>query len=211
MRPSVRGGLHEVLCSVVAQSFSRLSCVMRLRRLERQLEPIRGTAAFQPSSDLRVRHAIEGVVDLDRRKALRVVRQHLRGRQSSRDRSCPSTPDSCTRTCRPTVAIGAWRALSAFRWRPAGGTGRGGGSRAAAGRAIRTAARGCSGRRRGSDLRRSRPGRPRARRPVRPRSSSSTPRLNIRTGSGPHVLERAPIHALRLARLAAARAADGPS
>ena len=84
-----------------AQSLSR--CVVRdpLRRLQGQLEPLRRLPALHPPSSLLVRHAIERVVDLDGGEALRVVRQHLRRSESSPGRSCPSTPDSCSRTFRP--------------------------------------------------------------------------------------------------------------
>src|SRR5215470_13553835 len=48
-----------------------------LRRLERELE-VRGRRLVPPFENLLVRGAVERVVDLDRRKSLGIVREHLR-------------------------------------------------------------------------------------------------------------------------------------
>ena len=73
-----------------------------LRRLQRQFEAL-GRRLAPPVENLLVRRAVERVVDLDGRKPLRVVRQHLRRRTASRDRRSPSIRDSCSRTCLPRL------------------------------------------------------------------------------------------------------------
>ena len=82
-----------------ATSRSLRSCVMRRGAFSVKRKSA-GTCAAQPVDELRRGHPVEGVVDLDRREAVGVVGQHLRRRQDPADRSCPSIPGSCSRTCR---------------------------------------------------------------------------------------------------------------
>ena len=63
---------------------------------------LRGPAPSAPSPG----NPVEGVVDLDRRQAGRVVAEHLVGREVGRDRSCPSTPCTTSRWCRRGCACG---------------------------------------------------------------------------------------------------------
>src|SRR5579885_816506 len=59
-----------------------------LWRLQSELE-VRGGPAAPARKDRRIWRAIEGVVDLDGREPLGVVRQHLRGRESLRVEAPP--------------------------------------------------------------------------------------------------------------------------
>src|SRR5215469_3694013 len=92
------------------------------RSLQRELEPL-GSRIAPAEHGLCAWHAIEGVVDLDTREMLRVVRQHLRSRQLVRIEATAPLRIVVSRGADPDLHVtGDPRPLSAADTAPGGGS-----------------------------------------------------------------------------------------